>query len=219
MIASDVLAQTAVLLNDASQAVWTNTVLLPCLTKASEELERLLEANQITILDQVESPVVSVEVGDTELDEYPTDLIQPITLYERRLSSSDDWVEVTQVKKIDKNLDNESSVIEWCWRNLKIYINPPTTDREVYLDYTRSLTAVSVAGSTIEIRQSKTWLAVRTAQIAAANLGNNPTKAESLNGDLEEAKDLLLRTLVNNTSSVEGARRRPYRGARTSRIS
>jgi hypothetical protein len=212
MLASEVTAQAAVLLNDASQAFWTNTVLLPCLTKANEELEQLLEINEVPLQKQV-SQVIDVDSGDTELA-LPTNFVEPIHLQERLRDSTDDWSDfLTRVSWIDPN-DTTSSVIDsWAWRDNKVLINPPDNDREVLLYYTRKLTPLVAAGDTVELAQSKTWLAARTAQIAAQNLGNNPTKAEELQVDVARAEDMLLRRLVKNTQAL-GVRRQGYKGNR-----
>lgn len=212
MLASEVTAQAALLLNDPSQLLWTNTKLLPCLTKANEELELELEIYQIPVQRQVASPVTSVEIGDTELDEYPTDFIEPIKMFERALGSSDGWGEVKEFSDVDANLTTNARIIQWTYRNLKIYINPPTSDREIYLLYTRGLTAVTVAGSTIEVPQAKTYLSARTAQIAALNLGNSPTKSMSLQPDVDKSLDRILRRLGKNKQGVGGSRRKPYKG-------
>lgn len=217
MVASEVLLQAAVLLNDASQVMWTNTILLPCLTKASEEFEQELEINEIPVLKKVQSPVTSVEIGDTELDEYPTDFVEPINLFERRLSSSDDWVKVTEVEFIDKNVDDSSEIVQWAYLNNLIYINPPTTDREIYLEFVRKLTAITSANSVIDINQSKTFLAQRTAQIAAKDLGNNTTKAIAMQPEVDRALDRIIRRLLKNKQGTGGARRRGYKG-RTRRM-
>lgn len=212
MTAEEVLDQAAVLLNDASQAFWTDAVLLPCLTKANEELEQEFDINEIPLLSEKQTPVTSVEIGDTELDEYPVDLVEPLVLYERALSSSDNWVEVREVAWVDPNLTECNEIVQWAFRDNKIYINPPQTDREIYLDYRRKLTPITTTGSTIEIPQAKTFLAQRTAQIAAKELGNNTTKALAMQPDVDRALDRLIRRLSKNKQGIGGARRRPYRG-------
>lgn len=214
MLASDVMARSAVLLNDAAQATWTNTVLLPCLAHANEELEQELLLYEIPLLRQVQSPVTSVEIADAELDEYPVDFIVPIELWERALNSTnpDDWKQVDEVEDIDKSKDTSSEITEWNFRNNKIYFNPPTSARETYLVYERMITAVSIAGSTIELPQSRLFLATRTAQIAALNLGNSPTKADSLQKDVDINLDRVIRRLGKNKQGTGGARRLPYRG-------
>jgi hypothetical protein len=213
MIASEITEQAAkVYLNDSLQALWSNTVLLPVLVAANEELQALFDINEIPVIIEDSSPVTSVESGDTELDEYPTDLLLPLKLFERTLDSDEEWIEVREVEKVDPNNSNSQQIIEWAYHNNKIYINPPTTDREIYLEYKRTLTALSAAGSTVELPAAKAFLSVRTAQIAAKNIGNNPTKAAELEPDVRRAEHRLIQSLVKNKQGVGGARRKGYKG-------
>jgi hypothetical protein len=211
MIASEVTAQSAVLLNNAAQDFWTNTVLLPCLTKANEELEQIFEINEIPLQKQV-SATIDVNI-DAVIVALPTDFVEPISLRERPRDSTESWSEeIGEVALIDPN-DTESTYIDqWCWRDNKVNINPPQSDREVLLTYVRKLTPLTAVGSTVEIPQAKTWLAARTAEIAARNVGNNPTKADELrDNDVAPALDLLIRRMVKKNQSL-GVRRKPYKG-------
>lgn len=217
MTAATVLAQSAVLLNDPAQSTWTNTVLLPCLTKAGEELEQHFEVNEIPIQKQV-SIVIEVTTADTELAQLPTDMVEPIHLWERTDDSTEDWIKVREVEFIDMNMNDTNQIVQWAYRNGKIYINSPTTDREVKLDYVRSMTALDSTGATVEVQQAKNFLAARTAQIAAANIGNNPSKAASLEEDVTTCLDRLIRRMLKNKQGVGGARRIGYKGARTTRL-
>lgn len=217
MTAATVLAQSAVLLNDPAQSTWTNTVLLPCLTKAGEELEQHFEVNEIPIQKQV-SIVINVDTGDTELDEYPTDFVEPISLWEHTENSTEDYVKVREVEFIDMNMDDTDQIVQWAYRNGKIYINPPTTDRDIKLYYVRSMAPLDTTGATVEVQQAKNFLAARTAQIAAANIGNNPSKAASLEEDVTTCLDRLIRRMLKNKQGVGGARRIGYKGARTTRL-
>lgn len=210
--ASAVLAQAALLLNDPSQVTWTNTILLPCLIKANEELEQEMGIHQLATQKEESSPVVSVEIGDTQLDELPTDIIQPITLFERTLNSSEDWVEVDEAAWIDKNLRTSSQIVQWSWRKGIVFINPPQTDREVYLRYLRSINPIASVSSNLELDQSKGFLAARTAQIAARDLGNAPGKADSLEPDVVVLRDKLIRRLLKKQQGISGVRRRAFKG-------
>lgn len=211
MTAQDISQHAAkVYLNDAAQALFTDTVLIPHVAQAALEFESHCRVNEIPLEVRV-GVVISVEIGDTELDELPTDFIEPVSLRERPLGSSDSWSNnITEVDDIDPNALLFQSINQWAFRNNKIYINPPLTDREVRLLYVGSLTAVTIPGSTIDLIQSKSFLAVRAAQLAAKFTGNNPTKAGDMQPDVDEAKDLLIRGLVKNNQNSGAARRRGY---------
>ena len=215
VLASAVMLESAaVYLNDAAQADWTNTVLLPLLKKANIEMGQEFRVNGIDTLKKAQSPVTSVEIDDTELDEYPSDFVEPISLFERTLSSSEYWGSpITRVDNVDKDIRLSQSIIQWSWQNNKIYINPPQTNRETYLVYIRNITAIADASTAIEFDECKTFLAARTAQLAYLGLGNNATRATELSDEVERSKDRLIRYMLNNQQGL-GVRRRGFKGLR-----
>lgn len=213
MTAAEVTQHAAkVYLNDAAQALFTDAVLLPYVAQAALEFEGHCRVNEIPLEVRV-SNIVTVEIGDTELDEYPVDFIEPLSLKERPLGSSDSWSrDITEVQDVDPNAITSDSVNQWAFRNNKIYINPPTTDREIRLLYVGSLTAITTTGSTVDLISAKSFLAARAAQLCAKNGGNNPTKAAEMQPDVDEAKDLLIRGLVKNNQTSGAGRRGAYKG-------
>lgn len=215
MTAQDVTQHAAkVYLNDAAQALFTDAVLLPHVKQAALEFESHCRVNEIPVEFRV-AITISVEIGDTELDEYPVDFIEPIDLKERALGSSDRWSNnITEVDDVDPNANYYNSINQWAFRNNKIYINPPLADREVRLTYIGSLTSVTATGSTIDLSESLSFLAARTAQLAAKFNGNNVTKANEMQPDVDEARDLLVRGLVKNNQTAGAGRRMAYKRRR-----
>lgn len=217
MTAAEISQQAAkVYLNDSAQSTWTDAVLLPCVIQSSEELEKLLIANDIPVIKDV-SIVIAVAIAAVVIS-LPTDLLEPLALSERTSGSSDKFKEVKEVDFLDPNLTTESTVIQWAWYDQQIHINAPTTARECLLKYHKSLTAITATSSIVELPRAKNFMSARTAQLAARNLGNNPTKADAMQPDINEAKALLIGALVKNNQGAGGARRRGYKGARTLRI-
>lgn len=213
MTAADITQHSAkAFLNDASQVLWTDAILLPYLSQAVLELSQHYRLNGIVTEVKVGITIL-VTIGDTYLAQLPTDLIEPLNLRERVQASTDDWSDnLDEVDDVDPNLDNEQSVVEWCWRNNQIYINPPLSAREVRLQYLGDLTAIANTGSTIDDDNSKAYLAARTAQLAAKNGGNNPVKANELDVDVMSNLDILLGANIKNMQRSHAARRRPYKG-------
>lgn len=214
MVASEVMAQSAYLLNDRLQAIWTNTVLLPALTKAGEELETLMELNEIAFVKR-KSITISAEAADTELDEYPTDFLEPIDLYERLLNSSANWMEMDVQEFEPDNWVPGISKQVWAYRNGKIYFPVSTTDRDIRLRYNGTMTPLVGTGSTVDIPSAKTFLAARAAQIAAISIGNSPTLGEQLQSGVDDASDKLIRRLSKNSQNL-GSRRIGYKGRSSS---
>lgn len=205
------MALAATKLADAAQGTWTNVVLLPCLQSAYDELETLLNIAEVP-LQKKRSAVITVEIGDTELDEYPADFIEPIKLEERNMGSTDLYAPMTRTEW-DINAVPGPVLGYWDYRDNKILFLGATTDRDVRVYYVRSLTPLSSSSINIEIPQAKNFLAFRTAQIAINDIGNMPTKAESFQAEIDEAKDKLIRRLLKNTQGL-GVRRMGYKGRR-----
>jgi hypothetical protein len=213
MLANEITKECAVLLTDPTQSYWSDAILLPLLNKANNELALLFEREELPILLEEQAPVTTVEPGDTTMDEIPTDMVEPIRMWERALGSQEKWAEVNQVINIDKNFTTSNRVAEWAWRRNQIFINPPTIARDVMLDYFRSIHPLDTSGSIVEVPKAKTWLAARTAQLACLHVGNNPTRYEELTPEVVRAEDILLRTMAKRVQGAYGVRRRPYRGA------
>lgn len=213
MQASDITQHAAkAFLNDADQALWTDSVLLPYLSQAVLELSQLYRLNEIPTELRV-GVTILVAIGDTSLSQLPVDMIEPISLKERTQGSTDYWSDnIDEVDDVDPTILTSQSIVQWAYRNEQIYINPPTTAREVRLLYMGDLTAISSTGSTIDDDNTKPYLAARTAQLAIKNGGNNPTKAEELNTDVEMNLDILISASVKNNQNSGSARRRPYKG-------
>jgi len=209
MIASEVTKQAAVLLNDPAQVIFTDIVLLPLLSKANEELEQLLEINEVPLQKQT-SIAIPVLTGVGEVDQ-PVEFVEALDLRERTMGGDTWGEEIREVDFIDPNNNLSSNINEWCYRDSRILVNPPTSDREVLLNFIRKLTPLDTAGASVEIYQAKPWLAARTAQLAAQNVGNNPTKADKLQVDVDRMQDILIRMLVKRNQGM-GVRRKPYKG-------
>jgi hypothetical protein len=212
MLASEVLTHSAkVYLNDSAQASWTNTVLLPMLTEASLRLEGLLRLHGIPFI-QKRAATIDVAALATSIAQNPTDFIEPISLREREQDSTNDWSDyLDEVDSIDPNIDDQISIICWEFRGSTIYINPPTTAREVLLEYNGGLTAISAVGSTIDLPQAKSYLAALTAELGAYNIGNNPTKGDSIAIQRKTEEEVLLSNMLKNSQGVGGVRRKGYR--------
>lgn len=212
--ASAVLAQCAkIYMNDSAQVLWTDAILLPYLTAANEDLALELEVSEIAVQRDVVSPDIDVAANAVKLAQLPVDMIVPLELLERADASTEDWTPVKEVDFVNPNLDTNSEIVEWSWRDLDIQINPPTSARDVRLRYVRLLVALTVAGSTVEIESAKRYLSARTAQLACYGGGNNSKKGDKLQNDVDQALDRVLRVYVNNQQGVS-VRRRAYVGKR-----
>lgn len=211
--AGTVITRAAAHLNDPSQLSYTTAVLLPFLNMAIDELGEELGVYELSPLKK-DSITILIDSGDVQLDEMPVDFVEAIRLLERAQGSSDRWREVTEVAEIDDNfsVDTSTEILQWTIRNTTIRINPPSSDREVQLEYIHGLTEAGSADTAIDIEISRRFLALVTARNAARDLGNAPNKAASFEPDIDRARDRLTRRLQKNSQSTMGVRRRPYTG-------
>jgi hypothetical protein len=211
--AGSIMMRAATHLNDINQLVYNNEVLLPMLINAFDELEEELSVYEVTPLRR-ESIIILVPAGSLELPQMPIDFVEAIALHERPMGSMDLWTQVKESVVIDANrgINPVSSVVQWTIRGPEIAINPPSTDREAMLQYITGLTEPTQEEISIDIEQSRRFLALTTARNAARDLGNSITKANSFENDIGRARDRLVRRLQKQTQTGMGTRRRPYAG-------
>ena len=210
-----IMARAAAHLNDINQLVYDNVILLPMLVNALDELDEELSVHEVTPLRR-ESVIILVPPGSLELPQMPTDFVEAIALHERAMGSSGLWVQVKESVVIDANrsVNPVDSIVQWTVRGPEIAINPPTTDREAMLQYIGGLTEPTQDDITIDIEQSRRFLALTTARNAARDLGNSITKANSFEIDIARARDRLTRRLQKQVQAGMGTRRKPYVGRR-----
>ena len=205
-----VMARAAAHLNDINQLSYTSEVLLPMFNMALDEVNEELGVFELAPLKQ-DSIVIEVPIGSNIIPQMPVDFVESISLSERP-NGGGEWIEVPEVLNIDKNLLYSDSIVQWTIRNTEIYINPPTSDREVILDYIRGLSEADDENTLIDIEASRRLLALLTARNAARDLGNSPSKAASYEADIGRARDRLVRRLQKNVQDTLGVRRLPYVG-------
>ena len=202
-----------VYLNDSQQEMWTDTLLFPIVGRCILELEQAIRENEIPF-ERKAAAVVPVLINATTLTSLPVDFIEVISFWERARNSTENWIEIFPVDDIDVNLLLADRIIQWSFQRGVININPPQTEREVQLDYTATLTRIVSSASVIDLAESLDFLAARTAQIAADNIGHNPSKAENIRIKYADpAREIMINTLLKNTQGL-GVRRLPYRGRR-----
>lgn len=212
--ASIFMARAAALLNDSSQAIYTNTVLLPYAQIAWDELAELFEENNNPAMNETNTTSVittaMTDIGGSTGPALPNDLIEIQTLYERTNGSSEDWQEMKKQTFLPTFVAKSTSLVYWAWMNQIINFLGATTTRQIRIDYI-GLTFASLTGpsSSIAIFNSKNFLAFRTAALAAEFAGEDKERAASCNGFAQMASDRLLNISVKGQQNSP-ARRRPF---------
>lgn len=207
MLASEVLDQSAIFLNDTALTLYTHTVQLPYLKRASEDLEKkLIEFGQPIQL--VEALAILV-LANTFTVGLPTDFLLPISLKERFVGQTEDqWVDMVE-RDWEGDSTSNTYIEYWAFRNNLIYIKPPSVNKEILLKYNRALTVISSANSTIDTTLSKGYLAARTAELCARYIGMNDTLADKIAiREVNTAEDTLMRIFLLEGQTANRGRRR-----------
>ena len=198
-LASTVMDEAAGLLNDVNKTLFTYTVQLPYLSSAWNKLQLKLQENSIPVMREVSTTInVNANASTVTLS---SDVLQPIKLEERERSSSDLWTEVEEVESIPV-MDQVDSILYWCWREETLEINSPRTDREVRLTYWKSLNPCTSSSSNLNVTKSLEYLANKTAALCARYIGENETRASSLEFEASQALQTLLNLEIKNRQNL-----------------
>lgn len=221
MTAQDVLDSSAALLNDQAKQIFTDAVMLPYLKIAYDELQEELELNAIPVTNVKSAAIVVTAgvlgIGDTGQPALPTDLISPISLYERSSGTNDSYTEMTHVEF----LPNITTLIDvlgyWAWMGQFIKFIGANTDRDVKIEYTGMvLTPIASVSTVISLYNAKTFLEYRTAALGAQFIGENKERSDDLNVFARLGMDRLLGINVKGEQSIV-TRRRPFMASYKSR--
>jgi len=220
--ALSVAQRAAALCNDSAQQVYTFTALLPYLNQALQELQEIFELNEIPCT-QTASAVLNVPAGtseitfepdtpDPDVDYLPDDLVEPQLLWERP-EGIDPFIPMTRlnVLPLQQSGVEINQLVNYVWEDQKIKFLPANQDNDVKMNYIKTLFAeITEATDTISIINSQSFLQYRTAGLAARFIGENPTRAQDLDGDASLALDRVTGIGTKGRQSIF-TRRRPFR--------
>lgn len=215
LTAKEVMDSSAALLNSSALGgVFSYTNQMPYLNIAMEELQEYAEYNNIPVTDKTEYdvPVVAglTELSFTVIPKLPRDLIEIQVLYSRSLGSEDQYIPLTRTTFLPVAAQPISQLVYWTWQDQKIKFIAATSDQEVRIDYIRSIfTKVQDPSDTISMINSKSYLEFRTAALIAEFIGENPSRAGSLNGMAGAALERSMGIGIKGQQAV-ATRRRPF---------
>lgn len=220
---ADILDLVAALMNDRAKSKYTYTAMLPYFNMALAQMMEHLELNEIPVSEET-SAAVSVTTGQTVVamgttsTNYPEDLIAIQQLWERLSGSSEPYTPMYKRNFLPHYMEGiqTSDIVYWTWLNQEIRFYAPATDREVKIDYIRQIFANTVSDTTtlIYVMNSRTYLEFKTAELCAAYIGENPSRAASLKVDAEGpngeggALGRLLSINIKDSQDIQ-VRRRP----------
>lgn len=206
MVASDVMDEARkVYLNDTAASLYTNTALIPHLSAAYDELQQELEENGASQLKEI-STTISVTALAVTLT-LPADFVAPIKLEERGVGETV-WTPMEELPW-EPSTTQTSILRYWNYREDEVKFLGATVAREVKLFYWKSLTAITAAGTTVSIINSKRFLALRTSATAATFIGQNPILGDRLGREADEALGKIVNRNIRKQQGMP-VRRRPF---------
>jgi hypothetical protein len=164
---AEVLSDAAGHLGDTAAEQFTPTVLAPFFGQAYREAFGVMIALKLPMGKRTVSPVV-LTANTTSLDPSTSspslaDLDEPNTLWERTAGTTQ-WYEMTPVGELPQYSTTELNRY-WKWENSTFYFIGATGDTELKVQYSANGTAPT--SGAVGIQNSRSFLALRTASIAA----------------------------------------------------
>jgi len=221
---AEIIDTAAACMNDTAQTVYTDAAVLPYLNMALRNLQEEFEANNIPVTNQ-SSAVINIPVGVTiirfpvsgqveALPELPVDLVEIQQLWESE-AGQDNWIPMVKREFIPNYIEGQiiNQFLIWAWMNQEIRLPQSNAINDIKIDY------ISSMFKTIELPQIEvnfpfinihSYLGFKTGALCARYIGENPTRADSLDG---EAIVALNRSMGISTKGRQAitVRRRPFR--------
>lgn len=218
MTAEEVMDMTRSLLNDQIGAVFENDVQIPYLNMALRDLGLKLQLNDIPVTLETSSPIIPVLAGIDNIGgpggpPLPYLFVNAKQLWQRPSGTTDAFFPVDQFQFLPSW--DSSSIVgyigAWAYHGQYIHLVPSTTPTDVRIDYTKSVIPVITASTDdIDIINSFQYLGFKTGAYCSFFIGENPTRAEALHGQAEQAWSEMYGIETKGQQSIV-TRRRPFR--------
>lgn len=212
--AGEIFDQARFFLNDQIGAVFTDEVLAPALKSAYQELRMECEDNNIPYTN-ITSAAITIDSGVLDIGgvtgpALPSDLVEVVEMYERVAGTNNDYMIMKRRNFLPKTDFQTTYLQVYTWQKQIIHFIGSTTDIEVKIDYVGdSLSRIIDSNTEIAIYNSCAFLWYRTAALAAEFIGENITRAQSLNSDALASLEVLENIGIKNQQSMP-VRRRPF---------
>jgi hypothetical protein len=215
--------QVAPLMNDAALTQYNNESCLPYFNIALRELQEVFQENNIPVTNEVSS-VLTIPASTIVIAFVGTTPILPAGLVEiQQLWESDDsgntWTPMIRKEFIPHSLEQPEldSFMIWAWVDNEIRLPPASSILYLKIDYIKNLfTLPTIETIDTDLGANfinlESFLGYRTAGLCARFIGENPTRADQLDGN---ATDSLARALNIPTKGRQAimTRRRPFRSS------
>ena len=225
LIAGDVMDRSSSLLNDTAKSTFTYSVQLPYLNIALEELQNEYELNEMPVTETVTSNPIVVAANikaigfSPTVPALPSDLIEPLILWERP-SGIDPYIPMTKVQYLPRYMEGSKipQLVWYTWESNEIRFLPANAANDVKMDYIRSL-FITITASTdkIAVINAEAFLFYRTAALCSRFIGENPTRADSLDSMAQESLNRIVGVGTKGKQNII-TRRRPFRAGFKRRV-
>lgn len=231
ILASDILAESRLILNDNGAKVYTNAVLLPLLRKAYEEFQSWADNYNLYYIKRQSFDLTPLTVAGnyvvisaSSTPPLPTDLRVPVRLYEKAVGEDRSFYVLMEEKEFQAIVDvnaGRTTYGYWNFNGQAIFLPNITSpsSRNVLIEYLGSDTAIADATTTLPQVYFRQHLAARVAAMAAMYIGQNESRAAAAQDDANTALDRILEVSVRKNQGTYGARRIPFGATRRIRES
>jgi hypothetical protein len=219
-----IMNQAAALMNDAARSIYTYAIQIPYLNQTLQELQEIFELNNVPVTDTFTSNPITVPAGVTSIgfapnppgsDPYlPDDLIEPKVVWERQFNV-DPYTPMTRLDYLPREWEEVeiNQFLNFVWQSQEIRVLPANQINQLKLDYIRNLFAtVTDETDTITVVNAASFLEYRLAALLAQFCAENPTRAQSLNGDASFALDRVVGIGTKGRQAIN-IRHRPFRSS------
>jgi len=225
LTAANVMDKAASLMNDTAKTVYTYAEQMPYLNMALSELEEYFQLNNIPVTNQTSTPII-VPIGTTAISafdgvgsgnppNYPQDLVEIQKISERLSGTTNPFTPVTKREFLPHPIDNlpVDSLQYWAWENQQIKFIGALTEREVKLDYIKTLfLEVTDSAAILGVINAKSFLQYRTAALCTQFIGENKERADELNNFATLALDRVTGIGIKSKQAMT-TRRKPFMAA------
>lgn len=217
---SEIITTVAGLMNDTDQAVYTNTVCLPFLNLALDELQELYELNGIPVTNET-SAAITIKAGISEIGfdttpALPSDLIEIQQLWESPVGLNR-WTPMVKKEVIPHYLEDGTTIstfLIWALEHSRINLIPANADIDLKIDYIASLFNTPILIKDIDVNlpftNVKTYLEYKTSALCAMFIAENESRALALDSLTGTALSRALGIPIKGMQSIV-TRRRPFR--------
>lgn len=217
--AEDALTLARALVNDASGAVFTDTLQMPLLHSAYRGLQCELAENGVSVLMEQQdieldlvgtTGVTNTEISDVSSPQLPTDCLMPHVLWERATANTGDVF--VRMEKFTSggsmlNLQPSGYMRLWEWREDKINLIGAKQSVTVRVRYEKVLAALVLGTDPVQIRSAMDALGYATAALAERSRGARALVVDPL-GAAQTAIENLINRYVRPEQTT-GRRRKP----------